>query len=166
MLPLPPLKAAPASFGLAPPAPSGIPARAPWLGIWGGGWRHRNRVQTFPAARSEDRSWGVGHPGPPGEWGVPGLVLCTGPSVLPTDIPTEPRSPLTSPSHPENHRPPDAHSRPASAPSLTSHSLQPLFLHKGSHVCPPLPAASPLHSCISRLECCASLFPAPTRPPG
>lgn len=62
-----------------------------------GGWSHWSRVQIFLAARLGDQTgvWDIQGTLESGQ--VPGLVLYTSPSTLPTDMLTESMGPQTSP---------------------------------------------------------------------
>lgn len=138
MRPLPQLKVALASFGLALSPQPGVPARVPWV-EWGWGRSHRSRVQIFPPARSEDHSWSVG---------VPGLVLSIGPCMLHTDISAEPMSPpdITVPPGTTTHWMLTATPLPSllSPPTACSHS-SPTRKRTSAHLAQPPPPLHLLH---------------------
>ena len=73
LLPTPQLRAAPASFGLAPSTPSEIPARALQWSQGPGVMGTEARISQQPDQKTTVRGWDI-----------QGAVLCTSPSMLPS----------------------------------------------------------------------------------
>ena len=143
---LPQLEAAPASFGLAPSTPSGIPARA---------LQPQQQGPEFPSSPMGGPQLGCGTSRAP--WRA---VPYTCPSPLPTERVSPPDfiPPLWEPP------PTGGASHPASSPPHASHSVQSLCLPRELHICPAHSHRAPLYcSSISRLERHTSLFQDPFR---
>lgn len=155
-------------WGWHPPLRQGF---QPELHEWGrGGWSHRSGVQIFPAARLEDQT-DMGHPGRPGQWQVPGLVLCTSSSCSSWTA-HQPSPGLRPPA-----RPPRTHAGPCRSdevsPLVHGALVTPVALMKsapsfgfevsGTWFLSPS-AASPLsdpYSCSSQTSYCPGLRPLP-----
>ena len=146
LLPTPQLRAAPASFGLAPSTPSEIPARALQWSQGPGVMGTEARISQQPDQKTTIRGWDI-----------QGAVLHTSPSMLPSAseppdfIPCLQELPSTGLTQPSCFLP--SSRLPQSAATLPP---------QGTDICPPSQLPFPLHSSfISRLECRTSLFQEP-----